>query len=156
MLHHIRANAVAYLALFVALGGTGYAATSLPAGSVGARQIRNHVIQPVKLDPNYIGGNVRLWASVSASGRIVAGGRGMRVTGDVAGDYIMLPSRTSHVAQPSRCAAIASVDDHATTHGYANAEVDTFTHGPRWTVVVETFAPDGTPAPLPFDVEVIC
>ena len=33
---HIRANTVAYLALFVALGGTSYAAVSLPRNSVGA------------------------------------------------------------------------------------------------------------------------
>ena len=34
------ANVVSSLALFVALGGTGYAAVSLPRNSVGARQIR--------------------------------------------------------------------------------------------------------------------
>ena len=34
-LHHLRNNAVGYVALFVALGGTSYAAISLPAGSVG-------------------------------------------------------------------------------------------------------------------------
>ena len=37
---HARRNAIAYLALFVALGGTSYAAFSLPAGSVGARQLQ--------------------------------------------------------------------------------------------------------------------
>src|SRR3954465_10867814 len=34
------ANVVATLALFVALGGTGYAAYSLPRNSVGARELR--------------------------------------------------------------------------------------------------------------------
>ena len=37
----IRHNAIALLALFVALGGTSYAALSLPAGSVGTKQLRN-------------------------------------------------------------------------------------------------------------------
>ncbi len=50
-LSHIRNNLVAYLALSVALSGTGYAAIRLPANSVGAPQIRNHSITPVKLDP---------------------------------------------------------------------------------------------------------
>ena len=48
VLHHVRHNVVAYLALFIALGGTSYAAVSLPKNSVGAAQIRNHSITPVK------------------------------------------------------------------------------------------------------------
>jgi hypothetical protein len=68
----IRHNAIALLALFVALGGTSYAAFSLPAGSVGARQIKNHAITPVKFDRSAIGGSVRYWARISASGRVVA------------------------------------------------------------------------------------
>ena len=38
---HLRRNIVAYVALFVALGGTSYAATRLPAGSVTTRQVKN-------------------------------------------------------------------------------------------------------------------
>ncbi|HEX2096914.1 MAG TPA: hypothetical protein VHF50_06035 [Solirubrobacterales bacterium] len=37
---HVRRQPVAYLALFVALGGTSYAAVQLPRDSVGSRQIR--------------------------------------------------------------------------------------------------------------------
>ena len=37
---HARHNLVAYLALFVALGGTSYAAINLPAKSVGTKQLR--------------------------------------------------------------------------------------------------------------------
>jgi hypothetical protein len=40
MLAHLRPNAVAYVALFVALTGTSYAAIKLPANSVGTKQIR--------------------------------------------------------------------------------------------------------------------
>jgi hypothetical protein len=39
------------IALFVALGGTSYAATQLPAGSVGTRQIRPGSVTPSKLSP---------------------------------------------------------------------------------------------------------
>jgi hypothetical protein len=43
-LRHLRRNLVAYLALFVALSSSGYAATStlLPKNSVGTRQVINH------------------------------------------------------------------------------------------------------------------
>ena len=71
VIQHIRGSAVAYVALFIALGGTSYA-LSLPAGSVGTRQLRNGSvtskklangsITPVKLDPSTIGGSVRHWA----------------------------------------------------------------------------------------------
>jgi hypothetical protein len=43
------ANVVASLALFVALGGVSYAATSLPGGSVGPKQIRTEAVRTDKL-----------------------------------------------------------------------------------------------------------
>ena len=72
VLSHVRNHLVGYIALFVALGGTSYAALSLPGGSVGTSQLRNHSVTPVKLDPNAIGGYVRFWARVSAGGRVIA------------------------------------------------------------------------------------
>ncbi len=42
-------NVVSTLALFVALGGTSYAAFSLPRNSVGATQIRTHAVSGSKL-----------------------------------------------------------------------------------------------------------
>lgn len=157
---HLRANAVAYLALFVALGGTSYAAVNLPANSVGNRQIRNHSIDPDKFNPRYIKGSIRIWASVSASGRVVAGGRGVKVVpqGEILGDYLISPSRRSSVATPRRCAAVASVDDKSSVPGYANAEivVASRTQRPRWQIVVNTYSSAGTGASLPFDLAVLC
>ena len=72
IISHLRDNAVAYLALFVALGGSSYAALVLPANSVGTRQIRNHSITPIKLDPNKIGASVRAWAVIQDGTRVVA------------------------------------------------------------------------------------
>ena len=72
ILSHLRGNVVAYLALFVALGGTSYAAVALPANSVGARQIRNHSITPVKLNPRRIGASVRAWAVIQDGTKVVA------------------------------------------------------------------------------------
>lgn len=46
---HIRANVVGYVALFIALGGTSYAAIKLPANSVGTRQVKNSAITSAKV-----------------------------------------------------------------------------------------------------------
>jgi hypothetical protein len=72
LLAHARSNAVAYLALFVALGGTSYAAVNLPAGSVGNRQLRNHSVSAIKLERSSIGGYVREWATIDGQGQLVA------------------------------------------------------------------------------------
>ncbi len=45
----IRKNPIAYLALFIALGGTSYAALKLPTGSVGTRQLRNGAVTNAKV-----------------------------------------------------------------------------------------------------------
>ena len=44
-----RRNAVALVALFVALGGTSYAAFGVPNNSVGTQQVRNGAITSAKL-----------------------------------------------------------------------------------------------------------
>ncbi len=82
LLAHVRGNAIAYLALFVALGGTGYAAISLPANSVGTRQLRNRAvtakkvangsITSAKLNSSDINGSIRLWARISPTGTVLA------------------------------------------------------------------------------------
>jgi hypothetical protein len=46
---HMRRNAVAYLALFVALGGSSYAALKLPKNSVGSKQIKANAINSSKV-----------------------------------------------------------------------------------------------------------
>jgi hypothetical protein len=69
-LNHFKSNVVAYLALFVSLGGTSYAAATLGAGSVGTRQLKNHSVTPVKLQKGSIAGYVRDWAQIDAVGRI--------------------------------------------------------------------------------------
>lgn len=46
---HVRQQFVGYIALFVALGGVSYAAVTLPAQSVGTKQIRNHAVTPSKV-----------------------------------------------------------------------------------------------------------
>jgi hypothetical protein len=45
----VRHNAIALLALFVALGGTSYAALNIPAGSIGTRELHNGAVTNKKL-----------------------------------------------------------------------------------------------------------
>ena len=82
LLNHLKHNVVAYLALFVALGGTSYAAVNLPAGSVGTRQLRNGAVTNKKLakgsvgaadlDRKSIAGYVRAYVQISPLGQILA------------------------------------------------------------------------------------
>jgi len=51
MLAYLKRHHLAIVALFVALGGTSYAATQLPANSVGTKQIRPGAVTPAKLSP---------------------------------------------------------------------------------------------------------
>jgi hypothetical protein len=49
MVRHLRRNLIAYLALFVALGGTSYAALKLPKDSVGEKQIKRNAVTNSKI-----------------------------------------------------------------------------------------------------------
>lgn len=63
-------TALALVALAVALGGTGYAATVLPAGSVGTAQLKNGAVVSAKVK------NHSLRAVDFAAGQLPAGERG--------------------------------------------------------------------------------
>lgn len=88
LIHHLRSNAIAYLALIVALGGTSYAAINLPANSVGPRQLKsgavttnklaNGSVAARKLDGKSIGGSVLHWAFIDSNGHVIGGSRGTR------------------------------------------------------------------------------
>jgi hypothetical protein len=47
--------AVSAVALFMSVGGVGYAAVSLPANSVGSAQIRDNAVTYKKIEPNSVG-----------------------------------------------------------------------------------------------------
>jgi hypothetical protein len=50
----LRGHGIALLALFVALGGTAYAATALPRNSVGPKQLKAHAVTSSKLAKNSV------------------------------------------------------------------------------------------------------
>lgn len=67
---HLRHNVVAYLALFIALGGSSYAAIKLPANSVGSKQIKPNAVRSSDVQ------NSSLAAIDFKAGQLPAGPRG--------------------------------------------------------------------------------
>jgi hypothetical protein len=57
---------VSFLALFVALGGAGWAALRIPPNSVGTAQLRNFSVSNAKLQPNSVGSGKIIPGSVQA------------------------------------------------------------------------------------------
>jgi hypothetical protein len=151
LLLHLQRHAVGYLALFVALGGTSYAALAL----------RHHSIDPVKLNPRTISGYVRAWASVRSNATVVASSSHkvtvkMHQSPVPPGDYDVF----WHTSPSSRCTAVVNVDAHApspagTAPGSAVAESIRLPHRPEETTVL-TYDGTGEPKALPFDVALLC
>ena len=53
-LRFLRGNAIGLVALFIALGGTAYAATSLPKNSVGTKQLKRGAVTKTKINKKTI------------------------------------------------------------------------------------------------------
>jgi hypothetical protein len=189
LVHHARRNSIAYLALvcaMLALAGASYAALQVPVGSVGEPQIRNKVIDPIKLDPTYISGSVRHWANVSPNGQMVNSSNLGASASTGTGNYVM----TWADAFSTRCVVIATVQGGSikpggtTTTTTSSTSTSTSTSSSTTTsttstssqntnggfadasatpqsgsatlVAVATYNAAGQPAPEPFSVAVIC
>jgi hypothetical protein len=175
LITHLRANLVGWVALFVALGGTGYAAIRIPRNSVGAAQIRNRSITPVKFNPSAIGGSVRAWAIIRADGSVIAsaGKPTVQVSDGAPGAYGIQWG----VSLPKTCATVATIDARSpaptetvplpggTTQGVVAGYVSqvhtqtvTRTTKPRRVAAtgLVTLNQVGQPTALAFDVAVIC
>jgi hypothetical protein len=152
---HVRGNAVAYLALFVALGGTSYAAINLPAGSVGSKQLRNGSITPVKFDGRYINGSIRAWAVVAPNGTVQAGAGkpSVHVVSVVSGSYVI----TWKVPAPTfkGCFAIGGLTGASSTAGSAEAGLAVPSRR-DWSVDVSTYGPTGQRLAQYFYTALIC
>jgi hypothetical protein len=147
LLHHIRSNSVAYAALFIALGGSSYAAVT-----INGSQIRNRTINPVKLNPRFINGNTRAWAIVRPNGTLLAGSGRPRPGFNPPNDYVI-----GWGVNVGRCATQATVDGAASPVtgriGYATAAT---VGGRGGETFVQTYNESGQPTPLAFDLTVTC
>ena len=159
--NHIRSNLIAYQALFVALGGTSYAAINLPAGSVGTEQLSNGAvtaqklangsITPVKLDSRAIGGSIRDWAQVAQGGEVLGGSRGIHASVD-GNQYTLtwgteFSARCAVLVTPAAVPGIAPIAD--------STGVGVSAKGGKTDVYVWTYS-DGTPTAAPFYIAVVC
>jgi hypothetical protein len=154
---HLRSNLVAYIALFVALGGSSYAALSLPAHSVGTPQLRDGAVTPAKLNPEGIAGSVRAWAEITPLPKLaVAEGK------DVSSVKLIRLGSTGEIYRiswkrrlPPHCPAIASVDStHTSAPGFGYAVV---AHSGGAATYVQTFqSADEAAVPMGLNVAVIC
>jgi hypothetical protein len=163
ILEYLTRHALAATALvcsLLALAGSSYAAFTI-SGS----QIRNHTINPSKLNPKYINGEVRAWAIVSPSGGLIRGAGGPHVTPQAAdpGGY-----QVRWRVDVRRCATSATIDEYAsppteqvpvagnpTAQFVAGFAVAASSGRPSRTAV-QTFNGQGQPTPLGFDVVVVC
>ena len=173
--HVTYSNATATLALIVALGGTSYAALTLPRNSVGHRQLQAGAVRAREVKNGSLGvkelsGSARkaltgaqgpqgatgplgpaapeYFAVVKATGERVAGNStGGGGSGSV-GQYVIAFARSV-----DGCAATATLGTNdATTTVAGRITVNTV----NGQVGVQTFAADGTPTDLPFHVIVAC
>jgi hypothetical protein len=163
ILAFLRQNAIALLALFIALGGASYAAVKVPAHSVGTRQLRNgsvtakklakQSVTASKLDPNSIAGHIAEWAQIQSDDKVISSSpEGATVTNPQQTQFLV----SWHRAIPSSCFAIAN-PANVVPPGAASAQtLGTAGKGSSTYVIVDTFDARGTRAPESFNVVVIC
>jgi hypothetical protein len=121
---------------------------------VGAAQLKNHSITPVKFNPAAISGSVRYSAEVSANGKVIDSRPRAELKGwdtDFGGGELSWGHRI-----PSGCMALASVDQGAVgaedAFGYVAAGI---VPGGTGVQLHMTSTTDPT-TPLPVAVAVIC
>jgi len=150
LLAYARSNIIAIVALVIAMGGTSYAAFSLPAGSVGTRALRDRSITPAKLDRRFTGAVVRYWAVVDRNGHVIASSRPRpRTQGFGSGGGEISFGRPQRGA--IRCFALGSIAD--TEPGLTGSS---FTLSDNVIVAVHTYNTTGMPSPARTSVAVLC
>ena len=163
ILAYLRQNALALLALFVALGGASYAAISIPAHSVGTKQLRNgsvtskklakHAVSAAKLDPRSIAGRIAEWAQIRSDGQVVSSSpQGATALDPQQGTFLV----SWHRAIPSSCIAIANPVNVVSTPSATAQTFATTGHGRSTSLPVETFDARGAQVSESFNVIVIC
>lgn len=172
------ANVTASLALFVALGGTSYAVTALPRGSVGATQLRTNAVTSNKVKDRTLGVRdlspsarralrgsagsagaagpqgptgapaVRHFAAVSAAGGLVRGDATSGGRAGTTGSYVV-----GFAEGVSSCAYDATL---GTTDGSVVPAGRVTVNDQGGKVGVQTYNAAGDPSDLPFHLVVAC
>jgi hypothetical protein len=157
LISHIRANVIAYLALFVALGGTSYAAITIPRNSVGTRQLRNGAVTPAKLDGGLIGASVRAWAEVSSTGYVLRSSVPAHTVqwGTLAADPGFGVVDFDRPVISSGCFAITNVEAYGPAVFGASANAVVLGDGPDY-VRVDMEGSSDSPATVPVLILVLC
>src|SRR5439155_10908263 len=169
------ANVTATIALFIALGGTSYAALRLPRNSVGSAQIRAGAVRSSEVKDRSLAlrdlspqarsalrGSAgpmgpqgpagapatRYFAVMNANGTLARGNATSGGSGGSTGNYVIgFPERVSACAYS---ATLGSADGSAVPAGHATVrEAD-------GRVAVQTFDSGGNPTDLPFHLVVAC
>jgi hypothetical protein len=162
LLAHVRGNAVAYVALFVAMGGTAYAGANLPDNSVGTRQLRNGAVTSgklangsvtaTKLGTGSVSGWIRMWARIGPDGNIIASKPRAHIVGWSSVDHAGRISWNEGI--PPGCFSLATVDG-LPAQGFASVATLNESRPPAY-VIVSTFGTTGQPAAEPVNVAVVC
>ena len=143
LLGHFKSNVIAYLALFVALGGTSYAAIKIPAGAVGNRQLRNHSVSPIKLDHGSFAGYMRAYAEISPLGQIIASRPAAKVlVWQASGSFVGGTIQWSQPIPPS-CFALATAAAPTPGGASVSAHLAGTTKGDALTYVYPSAANQG-------------
>ena len=148
ILTFIRHNAIALVALFVAIGGSSYAAVS-----INGSQIRNGTINAVKLDPTSIAGSIRAWAIIYGDSTSVTAGPSsshIRVSTYGVGESITW----THRRFAQSCMPMATPLGSPTTGGYGS--VTTQFDARDGTLTLQGFGPDKVGRPQPAYVMIVC
>jgi hypothetical protein len=159
--HSLRSQSIGVLALFVALGGTGYAAINLPRNSVGARQLRNGAVTAnkiakgsvttTKLDSKSIAGSVVFWAKVDENGQVLASSAPATTSQWASG----LGNITFTRQTPASCFPLAQTTGPAPAGGYVTNTTSAPSAGGT-TLVISMVTGGGQPGPDAVDVAEIC
>lgn len=157
VLRHLRGQYLGAIALFVALGGTSYAALRLPTGSVGTAQIKNHAITPIKFAQDPLAGYVRAYLEINALGTIVASRPHARILTWRSSEPDMGGLIQWSQPIPATCFALATTEGDPNA-SYVSAQLASA--GPRKdagvSVLIASLQATENGGPGPINVAVIC
>jgi hypothetical protein len=153
---YLRQHALAVIALvfsLLSLGGASYAAFSLPAASVGNRQLKDGAITAAKLNPTSIAASVRAWATLTWTGiwRVQASTSDIQVRNIAQGEVVTW----KHTRFARNC--IASVTP-ARSGGTSTAigSVTTSFDPSAGVLEIDGFSPINTSQPQSANILIVC